>query len=76
MPLTRRTTNTGWPRHTTFNICPGSSLEASTSTGAPSALARSLGCHEDRNGIAMNATPTAPVPTVAAVNRRRRLWST
>jgi hypothetical protein len=39
-------------------------------------LARTLGCQEDKNGIAANATPIAPVPTVAAVNSRRRLWST
>src|ERR1700730_8055053 len=65
MVLTRRTTNTGWPRHTTFNICPASSLDASTSTGAPSALARALGCHDARKGTAANATPIAPVPTVA-----------
>src|SRR5450631_796796 len=76
MALTRRTTNTGWPRHTTFNICPASSLDASTSTGAPSALARALGCHDAKKGTAANATPIAPVPTVAAVNKRRRLWST
>src|ERR1700716_3076380 len=74
--LTRRTTNTAWPRHTTFNICPASSLEASTSTGAPSALARALGFHDARKGMAANAAPITPVPTVAVVSNRRRLWST
>ena len=64
------------PRQTTFSIWPGSSLEASTSTGAPSALARALGSQEAMNGAAANATPIAPVPTVAAVNNRRRLKST
>jgi hypothetical protein len=39
-------------------------------------LARALGCHDAKNGTAANATPIAPVPTVAAVNKRRRLWST
>ncbi len=43
---------------------------------APSALARALGFHEARKGTAANATPMAPVPTVAAVNSRRGLWST
>src|SRR5271169_5605863 len=72
----RLTTNTAWPRQTTFNIWPASSFEASTATGAPSAFARALGCQEARNGTAAKATPIAPVPTVAAVNSRRRLWST
>src|ERR1700722_20351612 len=76
MSLVRRTTNTAWPRQTTFSICPASSLDASTSTGAPSALARALGCHDAKKGTAAKATPIAPVPTVAAVNKQRRLWST
>jgi hypothetical protein len=40
------------------------------------AFARALGSQEVRNGTAAKATPIAPVPTVAAVNKRRRLWST
>src|SRR5262245_12349186 len=48
----------------------------STSTGAPMALARALGCHEARNGTAANAAPTAPVATVAAVRNLRLLAST
>jgi hypothetical protein len=36
-------------------------------------LARALGFHDARNGTAAKATPMAPVPTVAAVNKRRRL---
>ncbi len=71
--LLRRTTNTGCPRHTTLSIWPSSSLEASTATGAPSALARTLGCQEEMNGTAAKTTPTAPTPAVAAVSKRRRL---
>ena len=74
--LLRRTTNTGWPRQTTFSIWPSSSFEASTATGAPSAFARSLGSHDAMNGTAAKATPTAPTPAVAAVSKRRRPWST
>src|SRR5262245_20627080 len=44
----------------------------SISTGAPSAFARALGFHEDRNGTAAKATPTAPVSVVAAVRSWRR----
>src|SRR6202790_1233962 len=68
--------NTGCPRQTTFNIWPTSSFDASPSTRAPSAFARALGCQDAKKGTAANATPMAPVPTVAAVNKRRRLWST
>jgi hypothetical protein len=51
-------------------------LDASTDTGAPSAFARALGIHDAKKGHAANATPITPVPAVAAVNKRRRLWST
>src|SRR6202789_1520011 len=74
--LTRRTTKTACPRQTTFNIWPASSFDASPSTGAPKALARALGFHDAMKGIAANAAPITPVPTVAAVSKRRRLWST
>jgi hypothetical protein len=74
--LLRRTTKTGWPRQTTLSIWPSSSFEASTVTGAPRALARTLGSHDAMNGTAANTTPTAPIPAVAAVSSRRRLWST
>jgi hypothetical protein len=39
-------------------------------------LARALGCHDAKKGTAANATPITPVPTVAAVNKRRRPRST
>jgi len=32
------------------------------------AVARALGCHDAKKGIAANTAPMAPVPTVAAVN--------
>src|SRR5882672_10386177 len=57
-------------------IAPGSSLLTSTSTGAPSALARSLGAQELTKGTAVKATPTAPMPAVAAVRKLRRRLST
>ena len=41
----------------------------STSTGAPSALARALGFQEARKGAIANAAPTAPVATVATVRK-------
>jgi len=47
------------PRHTTLSIWPSSSFEASTETGAPSALARTLGCQDEMNGTAANATRRA-----------------
>jgi len=50
-------------------MAPGSSLEMSTSTGAPIALARALGFHEARKGTATNAAPTAPVAMVATVRK-------
>src|SRR5687768_12370798 len=68
----RRTTRTGFPRHSILSIAPGSSLLMSISTGAPSALARALGFQEARNGTAANATPAAPVRVVAAVKSCRR----
>src|SRR5262245_4066374 len=43
----------------------------STSTGAPSALARALGFHDARKGTAANAAPTTPVATVATVRNWR-----
>jgi len=39
---------------------PGSSLERSSSVGAPWARARSEGFHDSMNGTAANAAPTAP----------------
>ena len=55
--LLRRTMNTGWPRQTTFSIWPSSSFDASTATGAPSALARALGLprSDERNRGESNA---------------------
>ena len=57
-------------------ICPGSIFDTSSSVGAPSALARSDGAHEEMNGTAANTAPTAPVATVAVVRNFRRLRST
>ena len=52
----RRRTQTGLPRHSTVICWPGSSLQMSTSTGAPAASARALGNQLSRNGA---ATPPA-----------------
>src|SRR6185503_13412765 len=63
-------------RQVTMAICPGSTLDTSSSVGAPSAFARSEGDQEAMNGTAANAAPTAPVTTVAVVRNLRRLRST
>ena len=47
----------------------------SSTTGAPSARARSEGCQDSMNGTAANTTPTAAVALVASVRNLRRLWS-
>src|SRR5437660_12081831 len=57
-------------------ICPGSIFEISSSVGAPSARARSDGCHDAMKGIAANPAPTAPVAIVARVRNLRRSRST
>ncbi len=48
----RLMTHTTLPRHSTSIFWPGSSLPMSTSTGAPAALARSLGKNDITNGVA------------------------
>src|SRR5271167_3430859 len=56
----------------TFSIWPASSLPMLISTGLPSALALAFGFHDAKKGPAANAKPTAAVPAVAVVNKRRR----
>jgi hypothetical protein len=54
---------------------PGSNLAKSTSTGAPAALARSLGAMLTKSvDIAANA-PTAPTAPVATTSIRRSLFT-
>lgn len=67
----RRSTNTGLPRHSTVRSSPGRRLARSTSTGAPSARAFSLGASEATKGTAV-ATNPAPPATVAAPSQSRR----
>jgi hypothetical protein len=68
----RRTTHTGCPRHSARSSMPGSMAAISTSTGAPAALARSLGNQLATNGTATAAAPAAPIADVAASSSRRR----
>jgi hypothetical protein len=63
--------HTTLPRHSTSIFCPGSSLPMSTSTGAPAALARSLGKNDITNGVAAATTPTPPTALVAPIRKRR-----
>src|SRR5690606_24937186 len=67
-------TQTGLPRHSTRSISPGASLLMSTSTGAPSAFARSEGSILAAKGT---AAPTAAMPptTEVATNNPRLLLS-
>ena len=67
----RRSTNTGLPRHSTVRSSPGRRLPRSTSTGAPSARAFSLGASEATKGTAV-ATSPAPPAAVAAPSQSRR----
>src|SRR6476660_8199434 len=60
----------------TIAICPGSSLERSSSVGAPRARARSDGFQEATKGTSTKAAPTAPIAVVAVVRNLRRLLST
>src|SRR5260370_41779978 len=68
----RWTTHTGWPRHSTVIIIPGSTLDRSTSTGAPAARARALGFMLATKGTA-TATLATPPATLVAATRKRRL---
>ena len=69
--LVRRTIQTGFERHSTVMIWPGSSVLMSASTGAPPALARSEGSQLAANGTAA-ATPAAPPAAQVAITRLRR----
>src|SRR5690606_4552183 len=69
----RRTTHTGWPRHSTTRRPPTSILLISTVTGAPAFFARALGCQDFTKGTAANPAPTAATPVVAATRKVRRL---
>src|SRR5690242_6721825 len=69
-------THTTFPRHSTLIFWPGSSLLMSTSTGAPAALARSLGQRLMTNGTAAAIAPTAPIAVVAPRRNRRLLLFT
>jgi hypothetical protein len=71
--VVRLTTQTGLPRQETVNICPGDNKLKSASTGAPAALAFSLGCQELTKGTATKVAPAAPKTPVAAVNTLRRV---
>jgi hypothetical protein len=64
-------TKIGFLRHPTCVCCPGSSLDTSTLTGAPTALAFALGFHEAMNGVAANGTPAAPNAEVNPINTFR-----
>jgi hypothetical protein len=57
-------------------MVPGAMALISTSTGAPAALARSLGIKLITNGVAIPAAATPPAAEVAASNSRRLLRST
>jgi hypothetical protein len=46
-----------------------------TSTGAPAAFARALGCIDDTNGHATATIPAPPTTLVAAAKKRRRFRS-
>src|SRR6185312_1125731 len=59
-----------------MTICPGSTLDRSSSVGTPRARARSEGSQEATNGTAARTAPTAPTPIVAEVRNLRRLRST
>jgi hypothetical protein len=50
---------------------PGSNLDKSTSTGAPAALARSLGAMLTKSGDIAAKAPTAPTAPVATTSMRR-----
>jgi hypothetical protein len=76
MLVSRRTIQTGLPRHLTITCWPGSILLILNSTGAPADLARALGLQVFKNGTATALTPTAPTTTVAALRKRLRLLST
>jgi hypothetical protein len=71
----RRTIQTGLLRQATLIFWPGSSRLMSTTTGAPKALARSLGFSDARNGTAAKPAPTAPTTVVVSVRNLRRLRS-
>src|SRR6185437_8065028 len=66
----------GCLRHRTITICPGSTLDRSSSVGTPSARARSEGSQDATKGTAARTAPTAPTPIVAEVRNLRRLRST
>ena len=59
------------PRHSTLIFWPGSILLMSTSTGAPAALARSLGQNDITNGAAAATAPMPPTTDVAPIRKRR-----
>src|SRR4026207_1961580 len=66
----RCTIHTGLPRHSIVIIMPGSTLEMSTSTGAPAARARALGFMLKTNGTATATPATPPIAPVAAMRKR------
>src|SRR5207253_152086 len=72
----RRTTEVGELRRRGVATWAGSSLERSSSVGAPWARARSEGLHDAVNGTAASTVPAAPVAIVARVRSLRRLRST
>src|SRR5207237_6222393 len=72
----RLMSQTTLPRHSTSIFCPGSILLMSTSTGAPAAFARSLGCIDITNGTAVATTPMPPSVLVAMTRKRRLSAST
>ena len=70
----RCTIQTGLPRHSARIIIPGSTLEMSTSTGAPAARARALGSMLAKNGTAV-ATVGTPPPHAASGQQESTLSS-
>src|SRR5512133_1734036 len=73
--LVRRMIHTGFERHSTVMVWPGSSALMSATTGAPPALARSEGSQLAANGTAA-ATPATPPAAPQAITRLRRLLFT
>jgi hypothetical protein len=67
----RRTTQIGLPRHSTVFMPPGGMSPMSTSTAAPSALARSLGASVETKGTAVATAATPPAAPVAISHWRR-----